>query len=74
MLSQGNPRLVTYVYSLSLLGFSLGSLAVMLGYTLDPTMVLAYSLAVGLAYQHIQRGVRPASLNLDPTTLGLLEV
>ncbi len=66
MLSQGNPRFVAYVYSLSLLGFSLGSLAVMLGYTLDPTMVLAYGLAVGLVYQHIQRGgeagiVKPGS-------------
>jgi hypothetical protein len=75
MLSQGNPRLVAYVYSLSLLGFSLGSLAVMLGYTPSPTMVLAYSLAVGLVYQHIQRGgevsiVKPGS-NHDRLARGL---
>jgi len=56
MLSQGNPRLVAYVYSLSLLGLSLGSLAVMLGYTADPAIMLVYSFVAGLMYQLIQRG------------------
>ncbi|MFZ8788314.1 MAG: hypothetical protein ACO2OZ_01440 [Acidilobaceae archaeon] len=56
VLSQGNPRLVAYVYSLSLLGLSLGSLAVMLGYIADPAMMLVYSFVTGLMYQLVQRG------------------
>ncbi len=54
LLSQGNPRFMAYVYSLSLLGFSLGSIAVMSGYVPSSTTILLSSIASGIIYQFVQ--------------------
>jgi len=60
-LSSGNPRLIALVYSSSLLGFSLGSLAVARGYEVNPLYVVIVVLLAGIAYQWVQ-----GSLRLNP--------
>ena len=65
LLSHGNPRFIAYVYSMSLLGFSLGSITVMSGYTLNPTITLLFSLTAGIAYQFIQKEV--GTITVKPT-------
>lgn len=56
-LTSGNPRLMAFIYSLSLIGFSLGALAVAIGYHLNPLYVLPLSLVAGLTYRGVQEGL-----------------
>jgi len=68
----GNPKFVVYVYSLSLLGFSLGSLAVVFGHTPKTSLVLLIAIITGILYRIIQGGGYSSTLKFGVTRTKLL--